>query len=196
MRAWLTLVLALVAMIAAPARADELDAWCAQVTLPSSAAICSDPILRQEAVARQKLFETARAKLSAPAYEALTNEQARWANAYTARCGASVNTRPTVKLISPTLLDCYRRESRRFTAYLAKRLGRPDMLPFAGRMSLALSTRLRRGGGTQFDCIPGSCRCRGVDDCLDLIVTTDLCGPDIVCLDNWNGQLTCWCFRK
>jgi hypothetical protein len=67
------------------AHADELDGWCAQAKKAPSIVICSDAELRQQAIARNKLFETARAKLSLQAYKALTDEQSRWIKAYTAR---------------------------------------------------------------------------------------------------------------
>jgi hypothetical protein len=58
--------------------ADELDGWCAQARKASSIVICSDAELRQQAVARNKLFEAARAKLGLEAYKALTDDQSRW----------------------------------------------------------------------------------------------------------------------
>jgi hypothetical protein len=40
--------------------ADEMDGWCAQVKKASSIVICSDAELRQQAIARNKLFDAAR----------------------------------------------------------------------------------------------------------------------------------------
>jgi uncharacterized protein YecT (DUF1311 family) len=40
--------------------ADELDGWCDQAKKTSSVIICSDPELRQQAAALNKLFEKAR----------------------------------------------------------------------------------------------------------------------------------------
>jgi hypothetical protein len=55
---------------------------------------------------------------------------------------------------------------------------------------------LQPGRGTMgFVCQPGTCTCIGVDDCLDLIVTTDLCGPSIDCID-FGGSVVCSCTRK
>src|SRR6266446_1089854 len=58
------------------ARADELDARCAKATKASSMVVCSDPELRQQALARNALFEVAQRKLSADEYETLS---APWA---------------------------------------------------------------------------------------------------------------------
>jgi hypothetical protein len=50
-------------------------------------------------------------------------------------------------------------------------------------------------GGLGFGCGSGSCGCVGIDACLDLLITTDLCGPSIDC-----GQILgvnfCTCTRK
>ena len=51
------------------------------------------------------------------------------------------------------------------------------------------------GGGTaNFRCSSHSCRCWGVDDCVDLFVNTDLCGDYITC--DFSGDPVCYCLRK
>jgi uncharacterized protein YecT (DUF1311 family) len=106
-------------------RADELDDWCAQVKKASSIVICSDPELRQQAIARNKLFEAARTKLRPDEYKALAEDQSRWVKSYTARCGVSLDG-PVPSLPLPQgVIDCYRREARARTDGLAERLSRP-----------------------------------------------------------------------
>ncbi len=46
-----------------------------------------------------------------------------------------------------------------------------------------------------FLCGSKSCGCAGVDACLDLLITTDLCGPSIDCFDIF-GVTFCTCTRK
>jgi uncharacterized protein YecT (DUF1311 family) len=115
-------ILALVAK-AAPARADDLDGWCAQAKKASSIVICSDSELRRQAMARNKFFEAAREKLDPDAYKTLSEDQTRWVKMYTASCGIGVDDPVPSLPISPPVLECYRQESRARTAYLAARLG-------------------------------------------------------------------------
>lgn len=68
-----------------------MDGWCAQAKKASSIVFCSDPELRQRAIARNQFFETARGKLSPEAYKVLTDDQSRWIKSYTARCGVSID---------------------------------------------------------------------------------------------------------
>jgi uncharacterized protein YecT (DUF1311 family) len=110
------------ASVAGPSHADELDEWCAQAKKASSIVICSDAGLRQQAIARNKLFEAARAKLSSEAYKALSDDQSRWIKSYTARCGISIDDPPPPMPIPQSVIDCYRHESSARTAYLADRL--------------------------------------------------------------------------
>jgi uncharacterized protein YecT (DUF1311 family) len=105
--------------------ADELDGWCAQAKKASSIVICSDAELRQQAIARNKLFEAARGKLSPQGYKALTDEQSRWIKAYTARCDISLDGPVPSLSIGQSVIECYRRESRARTAQLAERFSKP-----------------------------------------------------------------------
>jgi uncharacterized protein YecT (DUF1311 family) len=57
----------------------------------SSIVICVDAELRQQALARNKLFDAAHAKLSPEDYKALTDDQSRWIKSYTSRCGISID---------------------------------------------------------------------------------------------------------
>jgi len=105
------------------APADEMDDWCAQVKKPSSVVICSDPELKQQVSARNRLFEAARSKLNPEAYRALTDEQSRWVKSYTAKCGLPVDSPGTLATpAAPSLVECFKRESRLRTANLTARL--------------------------------------------------------------------------
>jgi uncharacterized protein YecT (DUF1311 family) len=139
---WVLAAYALVATLAwgsGGALADDLDGWCAQIKKASSIVICSDAELRQEAIARNKLFDVARAKLNPEAYKALTKEQAQWIKAYTARCGVSTDDPPPAMPIAQSVVDCYRRESRARTAYLAAHLGLPNLATAGANPSLDYS---------------------------------------------------------
>jgi uncharacterized protein YecT (DUF1311 family) len=107
------------------ALADDMDGWCAQVKKASSIVICSDAELREQASARNKLFDAARAKLSPEAYKALTDDQSRWIKAYTARCGVSLDDPPPPQPVPQSVIDCYRRESRARTIQVANWLSEP-----------------------------------------------------------------------
>lgn len=203
MRALLALAVGLFVLFGGSPRADELDAWCAHVTLPSSVVICSDPILRAEAAARQKLFVIAGSKLSAREYQKLMADQNRWISAYTARCGLPATATPLVGQVPPAVIDCYKRESRLRTAYLGKRLGASALVPFAGPVSRPPSVAPPTGlplpprpglGSTNFRCARHSCRCSGVDDCIDLLVDTNLCGTYITCTFD-GAEPECYCLR-
>jgi hypothetical protein len=70
----------------------------------------------------------------------------------------------------------------------------------AGSRSLADTLTSIGGGGTvggvgvsNFACGRNSCRCHGVDDCIDLMVNTTLCGTYITC--TFNGEPSCYCVR-
>jgi uncharacterized protein YecT (DUF1311 family) len=119
-------ILAALVCAGGAALADEMDGWCAQAKKAPSIVICSDAELRRGAIARNKLFETARATLSPKAYKALTDDQSRWIKSYTAGCGVSLNDPPPVLPIPQSIIDCYRRSSRARTAYLAERLSEPN----------------------------------------------------------------------
>jgi uncharacterized protein YecT (DUF1311 family) len=127
MRRALPLCALLATLISGPGtgHADELDGWCAQAKKASSIVICSDAELRQQAIARNKLFEAARAKLSPEDYKALTDEQSRWIKAYTARCGIALDGPVALLPIPQSIIDCYRRESHARTAQLAERVSEP-----------------------------------------------------------------------
>jgi uncharacterized protein YecT (DUF1311 family) len=126
--ALLALIVGVLVAGSAAARADEMDGWCAQVKKASSVVICSDPELRQQAIARNKLFETAREKLSADEYKALTVDQSRWVKSYTARCGVSLDGPVPVLPVPQNVIDCYRREARARTAVLGERFSEPNAM--------------------------------------------------------------------
>jgi uncharacterized protein YecT (DUF1311 family) len=113
--------------------ADEMDEWCSQAKKASSVVICSDPELRQQAAARGKLFEAAKQAFSPAQYRALMEEQAAWVREYTASCGVSLDGPAAPFPIPPTIINCYRRESRDRTAKLAARLPRPQEPPVSSQ---------------------------------------------------------------
>jgi hypothetical protein len=118
------LLLGALLLSAIGARADEMDGWCAQVKKASRIVICSDAELRQQAIARNQFFEIARGKLSPEIYKVLNDDQSRWIKTYTARCGVSIDDPGVPSLPIPeSVIECYRRESRARTTYLAGRLG-------------------------------------------------------------------------
>src|ERR1700682_5052478 len=100
------------------ARADDLDAWCAKATKASSIVICSDPELRQQVLARNKLFDTAQLKLNPDEYKALNADQTRWIKSYTARCGIGLDDPVSTSPVPATVIQCYREASRARTAAL------------------------------------------------------------------------------
>ena len=133
MRRLLPLCALTVALVGAPgaALADDMDGWCAQVKKASSIVICADADLRQQALARNKLFDAAHAKLSPEDYKALTDDQSRWIKSYTSRCGISIDDPPPSMPIPQSAIECYRRESRARTAYLAEYLSVPNPMASA-----------------------------------------------------------------
>ncbi len=108
------------------ALADDMDGWCAQVKKASSIDICSDAEMRQQALARNKLFDAALARFGPEDHNALTNEHSRWIKSYTSRCGMSIDDPPPSMPIPQSVIECYRRESRARTAYLAEYLSVPN----------------------------------------------------------------------
>ncbi len=128
MRSLIPLSVLVAALACAPgaALADDMDAWCAQVKKASSIVICSDAQLREQAIARNKLFEAARAKLSPETLKALTDDQSRWIKSYTARCGVAMDDPPPAMPVPQSVIDCYRRASLARSAYLAARLSVPN----------------------------------------------------------------------
>lgn len=156
---WLLPLCALaIAVVCAPsgAQADDMDGWCAQVKKASSIVTCSDVDLREQAIARNKLFEAARAKLSPAAYRELVADQSRWIKSYTAACGVSVDDPPPPMPIPQSVIDCYRRASRARTAYLSDYLSVPNPItsaPPAGSdlplvTSAPAQSKSAWGGGT------------------------------------------------
>jgi uncharacterized protein YecT (DUF1311 family) len=116
---------AVVAPNSGSARVDELDGWCAQAKKASSVVICSDAELRQQAIARNKLFEAARARLSPEDYKALTEDQSRWVKSYTAACGVPLDGPVPTLPVARYVIDCFTRASHARTAELATRLSEP-----------------------------------------------------------------------
>ena len=113
----LRLTLALSALTIFPAAAAPLDDWCAQVTTPSSIALCSDAELRALAIERQHAFDEARARVGEPRYGALLADQKAWVASYPKACGVASDVTPSLPL-APEIRDCMARAGRARIAYL------------------------------------------------------------------------------
>lgn len=97
------------------ARADQFDAWCKTIRLPSSIAICSEPDLRALASERQEAYNEARARLSPEQQRVLLADQNGWVHAYAAACGLS-DASPLP--LPPQIKDCMTEAGRARIAYL------------------------------------------------------------------------------
>jgi uncharacterized protein len=84
--------------LASPIRADVLDGWCAQATLPSSITICSDPGLRALTIERQHAFDAARARVGQTRFPALMADQNAWVASYPKTCGVAADAAPPIPL--------------------------------------------------------------------------------------------------
>jgi predicted aspartyl protease len=126
MRTIEALILSALTIGTTAAHADDLDAWCSQAKKASSIVICSDPELREQALARNKLFEVAHQKLSPDEYRVLSADQTQWVKAYTANCGISLyDPLPTLP-VSESVIQCYRQASHARSAVLQARLSEPS----------------------------------------------------------------------
>lgn len=111
------LALLLLAYSIGAANAAPLDDWCAQVTVPSSIAICSDPELRALAIERQHAFDEARGRVGEARYGVLVADQKAWVASYPRACGVMPDTPPQLPL-SPPVRDCMANAGRSRIAYL------------------------------------------------------------------------------
>jgi uncharacterized protein YecT (DUF1311 family) len=125
-----------------PCMADpaEMDEWCStDAHLPSSIAICSDPVLRELAVQRNRAFEAGRDRLSVNAYNALQQDQKGWVHSYSTACGLSQTIPPALSL-QPQILECMKRSGQARVEYLWNYVGvnasagstKPDVNASAG----------------------------------------------------------------
>jgi len=126
------------------ASAAPLDEWCAQVTLPASIAICSDPDLRVLAIERQRAFDEARARVGGSGYGVLLTDQKGWVASYVRNCGVASDAPPRLPL-APEIKDCMAQAGRTRIAYL-KAYGLLTVAP----ASTAATSGQRIGPG--FDC--------------------------------------------
>lgn len=127
----LIIVLALLCLHASGSAADELDAWCAQVKKASSIVICSDPELRQQAVARQHFFDKLHETLGADGYKTLMADQTRWVKAYTANCGVPIDGAVPQIPVPQSVIECYRQATRARNVYLLNAYGAQPTAPVA-----------------------------------------------------------------
>jgi uncharacterized protein/peptidoglycan hydrolase-like protein with peptidoglycan-binding domain len=90
---------------------------CADVTLPSSIVICSDPALQRLADERQAAFNEARARLSPAQMHALWEDQKLWVRSYATACGVPPD-RPPPLPVPPAIIECFRRAGEARLAYI------------------------------------------------------------------------------
>jgi hypothetical protein len=118
----LVIAAAALAVSITTANADQLDAWCAQVKLPSSIALCSDPELRALAEERQRAFDEARGRIGKERANQLLDDQKGWVASYPRACGIAPNVPPPLPL-APEVRDCMVRAARARIAYLRSYVG-------------------------------------------------------------------------
>jgi uncharacterized protein/predicted aspartyl protease len=109
--------LALIAVPSVEVAADAFSEWCAQATLPSSIAICSDAELRSLAIERQHVFDEARERVGEDRAPALLADQHAWVATYARACGISPDSPPRLPL-APQIKDCMARAGRTRIDYL------------------------------------------------------------------------------
>jgi hypothetical protein len=93
---------ALVVLLSADAGAFE----CANVRLPSSLVVCSDPDLMRIADERQQVYGKAWARLDADQREALKADQNRWVREYATACGVPPDLPPHLPP-TPAVKECF-----------------------------------------------------------------------------------------
>ena len=137
------LALLLLGCLGFPARADQFDEWCGQVTLPSSLAICSDPGLLDLTRERQQAYDGARARVGEAGASTLLADQKAWVASYPKACGLAADVPPQVPL-APQVRECMSRAGRDRIAYLraygASAASPPSTAPTTDRI------------GPSFDC--------------------------------------------
>jgi clan AA aspartic protease (TIGR02281 family) len=109
--------LILVGFLTSQAQADVLDAWCTQVQLPSSIALCSDPELRALTIERQHAFDAARGRVGEAQYPVLAADQSAWVVSYPKACGLAPDSPPPIPLPRQAR-DCMANAGRARIAYL------------------------------------------------------------------------------
>jgi S1-C subfamily serine protease/uncharacterized protein len=127
------------------------SAWgfdCSNVTLPSSAVICSDPELMRIADERQQAMNEARARLSPEQYRALIADQNAWIRSYSAGCGVPADGGFPEPPIAPSVRACFKRAGEARTAYIRAYGGQPSMAPAPAPQPAPASDRI----GPGFDC--------------------------------------------
>ena len=99
------------------AKADILDAWCSQVKLPSSIALCGDAELRALAIVRQHAFDAARARVGEARFPILQADQRAWVASYPRSCGLAADVPPPLPL-PPQVRSCMASAGRARIAFL------------------------------------------------------------------------------
>jgi uncharacterized protein len=97
------------------------SAWafdCSNVTLPSSAVICSDLELMRVADERQAAINEARARLPEAQFKQLIADQNAWIRAYATACGVSPDSGMPELPVSESVKACFKRAGEARTAYI------------------------------------------------------------------------------
>lgn len=90
---------------------------CSNITLSSTAVICSDPELRRLGAERQEAFNEAMARLDPTQQKALLADQTGWVHSYATACGVRPN-RPAPDPVPAAVKECFEQAGRARIAYL------------------------------------------------------------------------------
>src|SRR5262249_43545901 len=127
------------------------SAWafdCSNVTLPSSAVICSDPELMRIADERQRAMEQARARLSPQQYRALLDDQNGWIRWHGTMCRVPPDGEIPEVPVSPSVKACFKRAGEARIAYIQSYGSQPSTAPAPNSQPGAAQDRI----GPSFDC--------------------------------------------
>ena len=90
---------------------------CADVTLPSSIVICSDPELMRLADERQAAIDEARACIGEDRWPALWENQKAWVRSYATTCGIPPDRPPQIP-VPISVKECFKRAAEARIAFI------------------------------------------------------------------------------
>ena len=90
---------------------------CADVTLPSSIVICSDPELMRLADERQAVIDEARARIGEDRWPALWENQKAWVRSYATTCGIPPDRPPQIP-VPISVKECFKRAAEARIAFI------------------------------------------------------------------------------
>jgi hypothetical protein len=105
---------------------------CADVQLPSSKVICSDPELMRLTDERQEAINEARARIGEEAWPALWEDQKAWVRSYAAACGVPPDRPPPIP-VPASIKGCFKRSAEARIAYIRVRFFRRSLARTAER---------------------------------------------------------------